>query len=359
MPGRNFSSSSYRFGFNGMEKDDEVKGSTGTSYTTYFRQYDPRLGRFHSMDPVNYPWQSDYAAFNNNPIFFADPSGAEGEKGKGSGKAKRKKKRANRKARKGRKGKNKKDSGGKAGEDECEGCYDDTRGQDNKPRETEPEPDIEDSPKKAKFKIKAISFSLGDKFSTKAKEGTQNPTSIWGNNTFYNTAIKAPYVDQLSEPNLFGGIEAKFENGGTVGFHFNKEKFTSNSDGFGFRGPTNLGLNFGINYQFGENSRFSINSSVSLGIVFGEPGFGDNKTIPVSGGSGFRYLGGFVSVITQVNFRVINKWYIFLAGTVSYRQMKSFDTGVGKQITPDIRSGSLNFGIGIDIDKNPFKNMFK
>jgi|GEM_PF-2772454 len=42
----------YRFGFNGMEKDDEVNGSNGTSYTTPFRQLDPRLGgRWWSRDP--------------------------------------------------------------------------------------------------------------------------------------------------------------------------------------------------------------------------------------------------------------------------------------------------------------------
>jgi len=70
------------YGFNGMEKDDEMKNSTGNSYTTMFRQYDPRLGRFMSRDPIVYPWQSDYAAFNNNPIYFADPSGAEGDDGK-------------------------------------------------------------------------------------------------------------------------------------------------------------------------------------------------------------------------------------------------------------------------------------
>ncbi|MBT3424521.1 MAG: hypothetical protein HOD63_10470 [Bacteroidetes bacterium] len=35
----------YRFGFNGIEKDNEVFG-TGNSYTTMFRQYDPRLGRW-------------------------------------------------------------------------------------------------------------------------------------------------------------------------------------------------------------------------------------------------------------------------------------------------------------------------
>jgi RHS repeat-associated protein len=76
MPGRSFSSDSYRYGFNGMEKDDEIKGS-GNSYTTLFRQYDPRLTRWLSLDPemAKYPNQSPYVAFNGNPVFFSDPLG--------------------------------------------------------------------------------------------------------------------------------------------------------------------------------------------------------------------------------------------------------------------------------------------
>ena len=35
--------------------------------------------RFLSRDPITYSWQSPYATFNNNPIYYADPSGAEGE----------------------------------------------------------------------------------------------------------------------------------------------------------------------------------------------------------------------------------------------------------------------------------------
>lgn len=79
MPGRQFSSG-YRYGFNGMEKDDEIKGA-GNSYTTEFRQYDPRLGRWLSLDPLmlKFPWQSPYVAFNNNPIRYSDPLGLEGE----------------------------------------------------------------------------------------------------------------------------------------------------------------------------------------------------------------------------------------------------------------------------------------
>ncbi len=67
----------YRYGFGGMEADDDVKGE-GNSYTTEFRQYDTRIGRWLSLDPLmaNFPWQSPYVAFDNNPIYYNDPKGA-------------------------------------------------------------------------------------------------------------------------------------------------------------------------------------------------------------------------------------------------------------------------------------------
>ncbi len=68
----------YRYGFNGMEIDDEVKGY-GKSYTTVFRQYDPRVSRWLSLDPIVHYGMSPYNAFDNNPIFWIDPSGADGE----------------------------------------------------------------------------------------------------------------------------------------------------------------------------------------------------------------------------------------------------------------------------------------
>lgn len=66
----------YRYGFNGMEKDDEAKG-VGNSYTTEFRQYDPRLGRWLSIDPKasSMPWQSPYISMDNNPIRYNDVLG--------------------------------------------------------------------------------------------------------------------------------------------------------------------------------------------------------------------------------------------------------------------------------------------
>jgi len=80
MPDRHTNEQSYRFGYNGMEMDNEAKGN-GNSYTTEFRQYDPRLGRWLSLDPlmVKYPGMSPYVAFNDNPVFFVDPLGLEGD----------------------------------------------------------------------------------------------------------------------------------------------------------------------------------------------------------------------------------------------------------------------------------------
>ena len=62
----------YSFGFNSQEKDDEVYGSTGTSYTAQFWQYDSRLGRRWNLDPKPNPSISQYATFNLNPIMFSD-----------------------------------------------------------------------------------------------------------------------------------------------------------------------------------------------------------------------------------------------------------------------------------------------
>jgi RHS repeat-associated protein len=80
-PGRSYlltGDSSYRYGMNGDMKDIEIYG-TGNAYTTDFRELDPRLGRWWARDPVFFPWLSPYAAFNNNPIYYSDPSGLSGE----------------------------------------------------------------------------------------------------------------------------------------------------------------------------------------------------------------------------------------------------------------------------------------
>jgi len=80
MPGRKFTSgSSYRYGFNGKENDNEVKGE-GNQQDYGMRIYDPRLGRFLSVDPIAaaYPMLTPYQFASNTPIRAIDFDGLEG-----------------------------------------------------------------------------------------------------------------------------------------------------------------------------------------------------------------------------------------------------------------------------------------
>ncbi len=65
-----------RFHFNGKENDNEVKGE-GNSFDFGARMYDPRIGHFLGVDPLTHqtPQWSPYAAFNDNPLYFTDPTG--------------------------------------------------------------------------------------------------------------------------------------------------------------------------------------------------------------------------------------------------------------------------------------------
>ncbi len=71
LDGRTVRVNGYRFGYQGSEKDDEFKGN-GNSYATEFRQLDPRLGRWLSVDPKLNAWESPYVSMGNNPIIYSD-----------------------------------------------------------------------------------------------------------------------------------------------------------------------------------------------------------------------------------------------------------------------------------------------
>ncbi|MDQ3142488.1 MAG: hypothetical protein M3Q56_09625 [Bacteroidota bacterium] len=69
-----------RYGFNGMESDDNMKGD-GLDYTTEYRQYDPRVGRWFSPDEIVKHFESPYASMTNNPVVCIDPDGLDAQKG--------------------------------------------------------------------------------------------------------------------------------------------------------------------------------------------------------------------------------------------------------------------------------------
>ena len=63
MPERTWSSDSvsYRYGFSGMEMDNEIKGD-GNSYDFGARLYDSRLGRWLAVDLLT--WKLDHFKFD-------------------------------------------------------------------------------------------------------------------------------------------------------------------------------------------------------------------------------------------------------------------------------------------------------
>jgi RHS repeat-associated protein len=80
MPGRKYPAASgvYRYGFNGKENDNEVKGE-GNQQDYGMRIYDPRLMRFLSVDPISndYPELTPYQFASNRPIDGIDQDGLE------------------------------------------------------------------------------------------------------------------------------------------------------------------------------------------------------------------------------------------------------------------------------------------
>ena len=81
MPGRTYNSGGqYRYGFQGQEKDNEIKGDGDIIDFTY-RVYDPRIGRFLSIDPLvkKYPFYSPYHFSSNQPIHAPELEGLESQ----------------------------------------------------------------------------------------------------------------------------------------------------------------------------------------------------------------------------------------------------------------------------------------
>jgi RHS repeat-associated protein len=64
----------YNYKYNGKEYQDELGLNM---YAMDMRQYDPAIARWVVQDPVVHLSVTPYAAFDNNPVIFSDPSGAD------------------------------------------------------------------------------------------------------------------------------------------------------------------------------------------------------------------------------------------------------------------------------------------
>ncbi|MNX46594.1 RHS Repeat protein [compost metagenome] len=79
VPNRHKSADDYRYGFQGQEKDDEIRGGEGNSLNYKYRMHDPRIGRFFAVDPLTskYPHNSPYAFSENRVIDGVELEGKE------------------------------------------------------------------------------------------------------------------------------------------------------------------------------------------------------------------------------------------------------------------------------------------
>ena len=66
----------YNYKFNGQELQEDLGLNM---YDMDFRDYDPAIARWVAMDPVVHHSLSPYNAFDSNPLFWVDPSGADSQ----------------------------------------------------------------------------------------------------------------------------------------------------------------------------------------------------------------------------------------------------------------------------------------
>lgn len=74
QPERCFNSAGHRYGFNGMEVENEV-ASGSAIVAAYYRFYESRVGMWLSVDPKAADQVSPYMAMAGNPILLSDPLG--------------------------------------------------------------------------------------------------------------------------------------------------------------------------------------------------------------------------------------------------------------------------------------------
>ena len=76
MPGRSYNAHTFRHGFTGHEKESDLAEGI---YTTEYRLYDARVGRWLSVDPLfeDYKGVSPYAYCLGNPVKLVDTDGEE------------------------------------------------------------------------------------------------------------------------------------------------------------------------------------------------------------------------------------------------------------------------------------------
>jgi RHS repeat-associated protein len=376
QPGRGYNAGGYRYGFNGHEFSNEIKG-VGNMYNADFWEYDPRLGRRWNIDPVVKEYESPYQAFENNPINLIDEDGLTAT-----------------------------DPEDKAGKDKAKTLESVTVvGRRKKPADNDPDPEPR---KKSKPKPKPITdFSLQaqqdrqlalerykrweplSKFTsrvgnTTGPHGTQgfgSTSAFWltrGNPRFYNSAVEGDVLGEITEPNAYFqflmrilGPESRFK----IGITWFKLKFKGyvepspdpnrTEDEFKYEAPTGAELTGSYNIQLGrlgKNIRFNYEAGLSTGPTLSALLFnGQNYD------GGYQIVGWGATSIHRIEATYNNHWTVFVTGMVHGLHLPSVEYPNGIQPTRNLVSVAFYMGVGVDFGKRkksyqlllPLDSMYK
>ncbi|MCF6133537.1 hypothetical protein L1S31_14730, partial [Flavobacterium sp. WG47] len=303
-------SKDYRFGFQGQEKDDEIKGE-GNSINYTYRMHDPRIGRFFTIDPLfrNFPWNSPYAFSENRVIDKIELEGLE-----------------------------------------CANTNDKEKNTTEPPLVAAPETKSPTDNPNGKSKVglflqKTAEFLSNAEYSWSNTFGAHGPgtrTSIWdidGDETFYNSTTNGDggYWGNATESN--NGVNARFPWGDyKVGITSFKNK-VNDINGVGIQHPTSILLSIGREYKIIDKF-LTMDVNVGAGIVDGRPrmtGFTAKDKI----------VGFSTAAIVRVNIYVIKGFFISYGMTLHH--MTTFDQPNVNYSGRSINSVGFNFGGGINL----------
>ncbi|MFB9095204.1 thrombospondin type 3 repeat-containing protein [Flavobacterium jumunjinense] len=318
LPGRTSTGNDYRYGFQGQEKDDELKGE-GNSLNYTFRMHDPRVGRFFAVDPLfrDYPYNSTYAFSENRVMDMVELEGLESA--------------------------NTKDK------EDCS-CSTD--------------------PPVTNTSLYSILFNKSNAYTSDKRDrswlgrriagvtrfienteisysntfdanGPGSKTSIFdleGEHTFYNSTSNGDggFIGNMTEPN--NGINLRYilNNNLKVGLTTFKNKLNDNESGSGFQHPTSIFISVGREFNLLKNFT-TLDVNFGLGKEFGKP-----RSTTYEGRN--KFIGYGAAIITRVNIYIIGNYYISYGMTLHH--MKIDDHPEINYAGESINSIGFNFGLG-------------
>jgi hypothetical protein len=340
MTGRNWTSGvgGYRYGMNGQEKDDEIFAG---AMTAEFWEYDSRTGRRWNTDPISYPWQSPYATFNGNPIYYADPDGLEGD-GDGN------------------KGDGGKKGGGNSGEKitkNPDGSSSSTIKWEGGGSCTVNTPGSSESSKGSQ--ASAFSLRIGNTTGSYGKLPT-GILPLYGSQkaTYYNTPYKNSSGDFApDEPNGYGQLEGRLKGNLEWSVLVMKQKIDPTSN-YKPEAPTAFEFGLGLKKKLFEKANIFLDISGTFGPTFAAPILDEDQSqsninfsgVTFKGKKTNRYsvVGYGATAIARIDATFVKVLTIFIAGNVHHYQGIWINTSQGGQRINYLGSAEITFGVGFN-----------